>query len=422
MDDTDADTMQKQRMEHVPSYRRDTAPDENLAIFEKMLKPENDKDKAFCMRAKIDMASLNGTMRDPVMYRCNDQPHHRTGTTFKAYPTYSFACPIVDSIEGVTHALRTTEYDDQNEQYKWLQAAMNLRVVHIHTFGKMNFINTVLSKRKLNWFVEEGKVEGWFDPRFPTIQGVVRRGIDIDALKRFIVSQGASRNNITMEWDKFWADNKKVLEEKCHRYMGVCTPATVTISNYATPGVVELAQTTLHPQKPEMGTRVIRRSDRLIIEKADMDLFKKGDTVTFLRWGNFLIEEYNKDENSVVAKFLPDATDFSKTTKLTWLADVTDNIQATLFEFDHLITKRKIEDEENFKDFENKNTMASQGCTVDACIRLCTTGQVIQLERRGFYRIDKAYGGPDAPAHLFFIPDGRQKEKMGNQSAFAKSK
>jgi glutamyl-tRNA synthetase len=110
--------------------------------------------------------------------------------------------------------------------------------VHIYAFGKMNFVNTVLSKRKLNWFVEQKLVEGWFDPRFPTIQGCVRRGVNVEALKNFIISQGASRRIITMEWDKFWAENKRVLEETSARYMGVAAKVCMrAFWSHATPGL-----------------------------------------------------------------------------------------------------------------------------------------------------------------------------------------
>ena len=205
----------------------------------------------------------------------------------------------------MTHALRTTEYNDRDEQYHWLQDVMKLRKVHIYAFGKMNFVNTVLSKRKLNWFVNEGLVEGWFDPRFPTVQGCVRRGMHVEALMNFIISQGASRRVITMEWDKFWAENKRVLEDICVRYMGVSQPDAVPfeITNYSPQGGAseagEPVDVPMHPQKPEMGNRVMRRSGRLLIDQEDAQTYRVGEEVTFLRWGNFNIDEIARDASGL---------------------------------------------------------------------------------------------------------------------------
>jgi glutamyl/glutaminyl-tRNA synthetase len=359
MDDTAQEQMQQERMNHVESYRRNASVEDNLAMFEKLLKGDAEGAK-YCMRAKIDMQSVNGTMRDPVMYRFNDTPHLRTGTQYKAYPTYDFACPIVDATEGVTHAMRTTEYNDREEQYYWLQNAMGLRKVNIFTFGKVNFVNTVLSKRKLNWFVEEKLVDGWFDPRFPTIQGCIRRGVNVEALKSFILGMGASKRIITMEWDKFWAENKKVLEESSARYMGVDSKDVVEFSVTNLPSIVEVVATQIHPQKPEMGTRALRRSNKLLVDQADAALYKEGEEVTFIRWGNFYIDKIIKDAEgkvlSMEGRAHPEATNFSKTKKVTWLASLPELVPCRLLEFDNIISKSKLEEDEDFKDFVNPHT------------------------------------------------------------------
>ena len=412
MDDTDQEVMKAERMAMQESKYRNMTVDENLVLFDNMCSG-NPEFKDWCMRGKIDMASKNGTMRDPVLFRSNETPHHRTGTKYKAYPTYDFACPLVDSLEGVTHALRTTEYDDRNVMYEWMQKAMKLKhKTSIKTFGKMNFIHTVLSKRKLNWFVENKIVEGWFDPRFPTIQGTIRRGVDVDALKSFVVSQGASRRVITMEWDKFWSDNKMVLEQKAPRYMGVNTPGHVAVTLENVVAEITAHSVPLFPVQPERGSRVCRRYNVVYVDQSDAAALKEGEEVTFLRWGNMRITAIEKDGDTVRtmrATHDPQATNFSKTKKMTWLAAVPDCVECTLVSYDHLISKAKLDDGDSFQDFITPQSKVESSALCDPCLRNVNAGEVIQLERKGFFRVDKAYGGPGKPAVLFAIPDGRTK-------------
>jgi glutamyl-tRNA synthetase len=159
-DDTDKETMAHERMNGIPSKRRDASVEDSLAHFEEM-KSGSEEGQKWCIRAKISPDDKNKTLRDPVIYRCNQTPHRRTGSTWKVYPTYDFTCPILDSVEGVTHALRTIEYRDRNPQYDWMLNAAKLRGVQIWDFARMNFVRTLLSKRKLTKLVDSGAVRGW---------------------------------------------------------------------------------------------------------------------------------------------------------------------------------------------------------------------------------------------------------------------
>lgn len=195
--------------------------------------------------------------------------------------------------------------------------------------------------------------------------------MNIGVLKNFILSQGASRRIITMEWDKFWAENKRYLEEVAPRYMAVNDPSK---PNGAVPLLVtnfselygdarEVAATApLLPQKPELGSRVMRRAETLLLDPEDCNGLNNGEEVTLLRWGNFIIEEMVRAESgevvSMKARHDPEAKNFSKTKKLTWLASTPDAVPCTLVEFDHLISKAKLGDEEDFRDFVNPKTRA----------------------------------------------------------------
>jgi glutamyl-tRNA synthetase len=285
MDDTPQEQMQQERADRVESKHRKQTPEQAREYFD-LLCSGDPAGAVWCLRAKIDMSSDNGTLRDPVLHRQNLTPHHRSGTTFKAYPTYDLACPIVDSLEGVTHALRTTEYNDRDEQYQWILSALNLRKVRIHAFSRVNFVYTVLSKRKLAWFVEQGLVEGWGDARFPTVRGVVRRGVNVAALRTFIYSQGASRRVVNMEWNKFWAENKREIDKKAKRFMAIdaLRKVPLTITNHTGGDNVYLT-TSFHPKDPTVGERAIRIASQVSLEEADCLGMTVGEDIVLLRWG-----------------------------------------------------------------------------------------------------------------------------------------
>ena len=227
--------------------------------------------------------------------RQNPETHHRTGTAFKAYPTYDLACPIVDSLEGVSHALRTTEYDDRNDQYRWIQKALKLRCNRIQTFSRVNFSNTVLSKRKLTWFVENGYVTGWDDARFPTVRGVVRRGINVTALREFMYSQGASRRVVNMVWHKFWAENKKEIDKKAKRFMAIdgARHKILRITDGPKEQDNSFAETQVHPKDASLGNRLIRQADKVVLEAEDVDGVEIGESIVLLRWGTLHVARHS---------------------------------------------------------------------------------------------------------------------------------
>jgi glutamyl-tRNA synthetase len=421
MDDTPQEQMKVERADRKDSVHRNQTPEEAMKCFELMCSGSEEGSK-WCLRAKIDMKSDNGTMRDPVLFRQNLTPHHRSGTKYKAYPTYDLACPIVDSIEGVTHALRTTEYDDRNDQYQWIQKALGLRRVRVHTFSRVNFKNTVLSKRKLTWFVDNGYVTGWDDARFPTVRGVVRRGININALRNFMYSQGSSKRIVLMDWTVFWSENKKEIDKAAKRFMAINPKGnnvTLHVTNAPAESDFAFVETSCHPKDPALGSRAIRISNKVLLETVDVEGIQVGENIVLMRWGVVKINKVDAESNVLEGEYLPDGNFKSAERKLSWLADVTNNIPIVLMEFDNLISKDKIEEDENFEDFINPNTLASTEVVGDAGLKMLHEHDIIQLERRGYYRVDRPYISPSKPLVLYMIPDGKSKSMSGQTGKLA---
>lgn len=419
VDDTEPETMKQEREQRKECKNRSNAIKNNMQMWEEMMKGTEYGQKC-CVRAKIDMQSVNGCMRDPTIYRCKNEPHVRTGLKYKVYPTYDFACPIVDSIEGVTHALRTTEYHDRDEQYYWFLDQLQLRKPHVWEYSRLNMTNTVLSKRKLTWFVAEKYVDGWDDPRFPTVRGVLRKGMTVEGLKQFIIAQGSSRSVVTMEWDKIWAFNKKVIDPFAPRYTAVDQDCAVPV--FVVDAREEKVEAPKHPKNADVGNKVVWMGPKVIIDGADAELLKEGENATFINWGNLLITKINKGSNgkveSVEAKTNLDNKDYKKTLKLTWLAETNQApfVPCVCVYLDHIITKPVLEKDDDFKNFIAENTKMEMMLLGDPELASVKKSEIIQLQRKGFFICDSPYSpmsrysSRDSPIVLIYVPDGHVKE------------
>ncbi|XP_031165306.1 bifunctional glutamate/proline--tRNA ligase isoform X2 [Sander lucioperca] len=419
IDNTPPEQMKQEREQRTESKCRNNTVEQNMKMWAEM-KAGTESGQTCCMRAKIDMNSNNGCMRDPTLYRCKTTPHPRTGNTHKVYPTYDFACPIVDSLEGVTHALRTTEYHDRDEQFYWIIEALGLRKPYIWEYARLNLNNTVLSKRKLTWFVDQGYVDGWDDPRFPTVRGVLRRGMTVEGLKQFIAAQGGSRSVVNMEWDKIWAFNKKVIDPVAPRYTALSSSYVVPVSvSEATEEIKEVAK---HPKNTEVGMKKVWYGPRVLVEGADAETFSEGEMVTFINWGNLIITKINKGADAKVqsmeARLNLENKDFKKTTKITWLADTNSAplLPTICITYQPLISKAVLTKDDDFKEHINKNSKLEEKMLGDPCLKDLKKGDIIQLQRRGFYVCDQPYepvspnSCKESPCVLFYIPDGHTKE------------
>ena len=418
VDDTDAETMKAEREARQESKNRNNSVEKNWSLWLEMKKGSEAGQKC-AVRPKMDMQSNNGCMRDPTIYRCKNETHPATGNKFKVYPTYDFACPIVDSIEGVTHSLRTTEYMDRDEQFNWFIDALGLRKPNIYAYARLNLTNTVMSKRKLTWFVDEKLVEGWDDPRFPTVRGIIRRGMTVDALKQFIIAQGSSRSVVFMEWDKIWAINKKIIDPIAPRFTAVDKATAVPV--HITGDVrTESVQADKHPKDKSIGQKTMWKSSCVMIDEADAECLKEGENTTFINWGNLTIQKINKENGkikSVNACTDLGNTDFKKTLKLTWLAKVEDDASAAFTPtccvyYDHIISKPVLQPNDDFKNFLGKDTKTEIEMEGDPELRNLKKGDIIQLQRRGFFIVDVAYKPPSVhtgkpcSVRLIAIPDG----------------
>ncbi|TWU79212.1 hypothetical protein ED733_008966 [Metarhizium rileyi] len=372
-DDTDAEKQKKDRYNRLPSARRDRPAGESLAILAEM-REGSDFGKQHCIRARI--------MFD------------------------------IDSIEGVTHALRTTEYSDRNEQYYWFLKALAMRHVHLWDFARIHFIRTFLSKRKLSKVVDTGRVTGWDDPRMPTVRGIFRRGLQMDTLREFMLKQGPSRNVVTMDWTILWAMNKKAIDPVAPRHTAVVTQHSVLVTVIGGPDVPYSETRPKHPKNPAVGIKTVTFANEIFLDQADAALLQQDEEITIMSWGNAFVRRITKSDQGIVADLSIELHLEGSVTKANkkvhWLAAHGSNlVQAELWDFDHLLNKDVLEKGDDLERFLNPVTATTTDVMLDSNSAALSEGEVIQLERKGYYRVDKSIkSGATGKVVLFKIPTG----------------
>lgn len=291
------------------SPARTRSVEENLDLFERMKNGQFQNGEKV-LRAKIDMASPNINLRDPVIYRISHTTHHNTGDKWCIYPMYTFAHPLEDAIEGVTHSICTLEFEDQRPFYDWVIEQCEMEAMpKQYEFARLNLTNTVMSKRKLKLFVDENIVDGWDDPRMPTISGLRRKGYTADAIRNFCREIGVARAFSTVDEQMLEHFIREDLKLKAPRTMAVINPLKVVITNYPE-GQVEWLDAEINPENEAMGTRKIPFSREIYIEQDDFmeDPPKKyfrlfpGNEVRLKHAYFIKCEEVIKDDNGNVVE------------------------------------------------------------------------------------------------------------------------
>ena len=380
--------------------------EENLDLFLQM-RDGDCEEGAHVLRAKIDMASPNINMRDPTLYRIRRVSHHRTGSDWNIYPTYDFAHPLSDSLEGITHSLCTLEFEDHRPLYDWLldecEVACHSRQIE---FARLNLTHTVMSKRKLLELIEESHVSGWDDPRLPTLMGLRRRGYPPEAIRRFCEHVGVAKRDSVVEVSLLEHFVRENLNASAQRVMAVLRPLRVVLTNYPD-GQVEDMQAVNNPEDPGMGSRAVPFSRVLYIEREDFreDPPKKyfrlapGQEVR-LRYAYIIrCVDVIKDEQGEVVEvrctYDPDTKSGSgqpgRKVKGTihWVSEP-HALEAEVRLFDHLFSDPNPEkDGRDYRTALNPNSVERlQGCRVEPALQGAVAGQRFQFERQGYFCVD----------------------------------
>ncbi len=420
VDDLDADQIRRYRGTLTEPGKnspfRDRSVEENLDLFSRMRAGEFE-DGSRVLRAKIDMAHPNLIMRDPTLYRIRKTRHHRTGDKWCIYPMYDFTHCLSDSIEGITHSLCTLEFENNRPLYDWVldnvSAPCHPQQIE---FARLNLSYTVLSKRKLIQLVDEGFVEGWDDPRMPTICGLRRRGYPPEAIRNFCDRIGLAKRDSVVDVALLEYSVRESLNKKAPRVMGVLRPLKVVIENYPEGHVDEL-EAVNNPEDPSAGTRKVPFSREIYIEKDD---FMENPPKKFFRLGpgrevrlryaffitciDVIKDESTGEVTELRCTYDPatrggDAPDGRKVKATLHWVSARHAVDAKVRLYDRLFEKANPDEKvegKTYKDFINKKALeVLDGCKLEPCLADVRPGYICQFERMGYFCVDIKGAKPD---------------------------
>ena len=398
------------------SPSRNRPPAENLDLFQRMRAGDFEPGQ-YLLRAKIDMASPNLNLRDPVIYRIKKTAHYRTVDEWCIYPMYDFAHCISDALEGITHSLCTLEFEDHRPLYDWYldQLALPCHPQQIE-FARLNLSYTVTSKRKLNELVQSGCVSGWDDPRMPTIAGMRRRGYTPEAIRDFCARIGLTKNDTLIDMSVLETSVREHLNQNTPRVFAVLRPLKVIIENY--PGdQTESLEVPNHPNRPEMGTRRLPFSRELYIERDD---FMEQPAKKFfrlapgrevrLRYAYFITcNEVIKDDNGEVIELRctydpqtkgGNAPDGRKIKGAIHWVSAGQALQAEVRLYDRLFTEALPDSNRHTQDwnqFLNPDSIKVLNAYLEPGLAQAGKGELFQFERLGYFCVDTSDSGPGRP-------------------------
>ena len=395
------------------SPHRDRSVEENLDLLERMRNGEFG-DGEHLLRAKIDMASPNMNLRDPALYRIRNLEHHHTGRTWCIYPMDDFAQTLADAFEEITHSLCTLEFEDHRPLYDWFLEHLNPthRPRQIE-FSRLNLAYAITSKRKLNALVEEGIVEGWSDPRMPTIAGMRRRGYPAAALRDFVKRGGVTKKDKLIEMGVLENCVRENLGDDSVRRMGVLRPLKVVLTNFPE-GETEMMEAMNHPGRPELGTRQLPLSRELWIERDDFmedaprKFFRlKPDGEVRLRFGYIIrCDEVIKDDAGEVVELRcsydadtrsgTGTSDRKVKGTIHWVSCDT-AVDASVRLYDRLFTDANPNSADDFHAVLNENSLETVAAKLEPSLADLAAGEMVQFERLGYFCVDREDTTTEAP-------------------------